>query len=740
MLYHVQNARHRRPATLALAAAVAVGGMGLAAPSPAAVVPNLDIADITWSLGPSLPAVRKAGAVGWVNDTLIYAAGAQDSTTFETTTTYAWTPGAPGWTNVATLPVQNAYLDGITMPDGLYAVGGRFGGMGGTTQRTVRRLRFSNGNWVWDQLPQLMNLTRGFHTVAATGSRLFAVAGGRFASGSPVDFWDRQVKDVEMFDTANPSAGWTRLPDLPGLERFGPISAGVNGKLYVFGGTNIGAPGSGYDSDRLNDAYVYNPLTNAWSSIPSPPFGFSNAHATVWNDRYIIMVGGVAEFSDSDPYPPTDPNFYNNMVVVYDTRKGTYSILPSLLPKATGDIRTVLVGTTLYALGGETKGQETPPLFTSDWFRVGQLQLGPGEWDVDGPGDWTDPNSWSTTVPNGVGALANLLETITVPRTVTLDAPVTAGFVTFTNSHRYTIAGSATLTLQVAAGDGFVSLNQGNHTISAPIVLASPMKFLGPGALTTGDIASNTTLTIQTTTTSGRIDGTGTVLVTGGRTLTAGRLRQSAVTVNGTLNLSGGGSDADVSRVSVLTIAGGASPVARLNVGDAGVLVDYAGASPFNTIRSQVLAGRAGGAWTGNGITSTSAAANPGTTGVGYAEAAQIGLTSLDGQAVDATAILVRHTLLGDANLDRLVNIADFSVLAANFNVAGPWGRGDFNYDGSVGIADFSLLAANFNLSLPASRPAAVPEPASAAGLAVAMALVSRRRARGGCPQAMQCK
>lgn len=56
----------------------------------------------------------------------------------------------------------------------------------------------------------------------------------------------------------------------------------------------------------------------------------------------------------------------------------------------------------------------------------------------------------------------------------------------------------------------------------------------------------------------------------------------------------------------------------------------------------------------------------------------------------------------GDTNLDRTVNIADFSRLAANFNRAGTsWLQGNFNYDTTINIADFSLLAGNFNRGVP---------------------------------------
>jgi hypothetical protein len=55
----------------------------------------------------------------------------------------------------------------------------------------------------------------------------------------------------------------------------------------------------------------------------------------------------------------------------------------------------------------------------------------------------------------------------------------------------------------------------------------------------------------------------------------------------------------------------------------------------------------------------------------------------------------------GDANQDRLVNLADFNILAPNFGQSPrSFSQGDFNYDGLVNLADFNLLASRFGQSL----------------------------------------
>ncbi len=93
-------------------------------------------------------------------------------------------------------------------------------------------------------------------------------------------------------------------------------------------------------------------------------------------------------------------------------------------------------------------------------------------------------------------------------------------------------------------------------------------------------------------------------------------------------------------------------------------------------------------------------------------------------------------TAPGDANGDLVVDIADFGMLAGNFNQPGTWETGDFDGDGITNINDFGLLAANFNGDFNDLAAAAeslgitIPEPTTAVVIGTLSGLLWLRRRR----------
>jgi hypothetical protein len=192
------------------------------------------------------------------------------------------------------------------------------------------------------------------------------------------------------------------------------------------------------------------------------------------------------------------------------------------------------------------------------------------------------------------------------------------------------------------------------------------------------------------------------VIISGSGVSVSGNATVGSLTLAGGASLTLSVSGDHVLRTKALGIGGNSS----LDLNDNALIIDYPGGSPVAVIRDYLLSGRNGGAWNGAGISSSAAAALPGS-GLGYAEATDLFSAfpaSFAGQSVDSTSILVRHTLLGDATLDGNVDVADLGKLATNWQqTQRRWSQGDFNYDGTVDVADLGLLASNWQQGLPLS-------------------------------------
>ena len=189
-----------------------------------------------------------------------------------------------------------------------------------------------------------------------------------------------------------------------------------------------------------------------------------------------------------------------------------------------------------------------------------------------------------------------------------------------------------------------------------------------------------------------------------------------------------------------------------LDINNNHAIITYGSSDPITTIAGYMKSGYNGGAWNGpvGIVTSAPLTFNGLKYGLGYADGKDGKVSGLSSGQIE-----IKYTLLGDANLDGLVNAADFTIFAANFNQpVTVWDQGDFNYDGLVNAADFTDLAANFNQSVsgadvPAGDVAAldafaaanglplptssVPEPATGSvTLLAGLGLISRRRRRIG--------
>jgi autotransporter-associated beta strand protein/T5SS/PEP-CTERM-associated repeat protein len=228
------------------------------------------------------------------------------------------------------------------------------------------------------------------------------------------------------------------------------------------------------------------------------------------------------------------------------------------------------------------------------------------------------------------------------------------------------------------------------------------------------------------------LSGAGAMQVQTGITTTTDAVNLNALTVNGAEIVRPNGSS--TSQLAALTLAGTTNAwTGRLEINDNALILattdTTSKATILATLQNQIASGTAGNV----GITSNTTAADPTHKVTVVVDNAVLGLTQFAGQGVDASDLLVESTYLGDANLDRRVDVTDLGALASNYGTmtsSGPL-AGDFNGDGIVDVTDLGLLATNYGAGTAgvfSSNAGSVPEPASLAMMGLALPLLMRRR------------
>ena len=333
--------------------------------------------------------------------------------------------------------------------------------------------------------------------------------------------------------------------------------------------------------------------------------------------------------------------------------------------------------------------------------------------------------TWNNTGGWGDGATWDVYTNENFTNSTGLDLFYNGDTVTFndTNNGHYAV----TLNSAVSPAAVFVNSSLGNYVISGTGNIA------GTGSLTK---SGNSKLTLNTVNTySGGTNVSAGTLVVG----VNGALPSGAVSITGgTLQL---GASTGLAQITSLSIIGNGS----LDIENNHVIINYgSGPDPIASIAALISKGYNGGAWNGVGGIVTSAPLVVGglTYGIGYADAAD----SQDvATGLASGTIEVKYTLLGDADLNGIVNGIDFGILAANFNkgITG-WDEGDFDYNNIVNGLDFGDLAANFNKGAAGTDAVAaldafaaanglladVPEPASAALFVLSTIATLSRRSR----------
>ena len=169
--------------------------------------------------------------------------------------------------------------------------------------------------------------------------------------------------------------GW-RTPARHPHRLLNPALAGVDGKLYIFGGAHYDSKlrdeykklltMQGYRSwhnGYIRQKYTYelDLKTGEWQRRQDMPYQRSGGEARLYRDRYILVVGGSGHSQEHDSvrpgrskWPPEDEwRGYHDQVLIYDVLRDVWSVLDRPMPYGVNTIQATLSGETLYVTGGE---------------------------------------------------------------------------------------------------------------------------------------------------------------------------------------------------------------------------------------------------------------------------------------------------------------------------------------------------------------------------------------------------
>ncbi|HEV8607714.1 MAG TPA: PEP-CTERM sorting domain-containing protein [Tepidisphaeraceae bacterium] len=258
-----------------------------------------------------------------------------------------------------------------------------------------------------------------------------------------------------------------------------------------------------------------------------------------------------------------------------------------------------------------------------------------------------------------------------------------------------------------------------------------------PGGATAdvGTVDASTSITVGTSTSAA--------------TLSATYLRGGALTINkgSHVVVKPNGTDAAASRLTKLTFNG--TTIGQFDLNNNDLIVQSTAAdltADFTSVLNRIKQGRnAATRWSGNGIASSTAAADPNQLmGLGAilndnGHGGPI-YTVFDGMTVDINSILIKYTLMGNLNLDDRVNADDFFLIDRGFS--SPVGlnqyyNGDIDYNGVVNADDYTYIDRAYAMQgvvvaeLGAMRGVQVaPEPSTVGILTFLSLFVARRRRR----------
>jgi N-acetylneuraminic acid mutarotase len=197
----------------------------------------------TWRRGPDMPAERGAGAVAQVGRFVYYVGGRNLARTEDVAAVYALDLDTNTWRTRAAMPNPRNHISAASLNGFLYAIGGQHR-EASQAQNLNDVHRYDPRTDRWTAVARLpIAMSHSFASTFAHEGRIYVV-GGEVAHNVATGV-------AYAYDPSRDT--WKKLGDLPQARR--AAQAGViNGKLYVAGGSIVGA-----QKNDVWEAPLFNP-------------------------------------------------------------------------------------------------------------------------------------------------------------------------------------------------------------------------------------------------------------------------------------------------------------------------------------------------------------------------------------------------------------------------------------------------------------------------------------------------
>jgi N-acetylneuraminic acid mutarotase len=270
----------------------------------------------------------------------------------------------PGtWSTAAPLPQPRTEMKPAMIDGKIYLVGGSWD----EATEPERISNYTTGflteyNPETNSWRELARAPEGLthQAVAALGGKLYVLGG---FGGS------RHTLSSPGFYVYDPASNqWETLPSPPSGRQGGGVLAASGGMIHAIGGRALG---DGEGSSVFGDHYVYDPMTNAWREASPLPTPRDHAAVFVVNGKIHVVGGRVGE---------TDANV--GLHDIYDPATDSWMSAPPM-PTARSSLAYAEYGGMLFVAGGECKPErgtydevEAFDLGTNSWLSFAALPAG----------------------------------------------------------------------------------------------------------------------------------------------------------------------------------------------------------------------------------------------------------------------------------------------------------------------------------------------------------------------------